>query len=359
MKMLNNEIFIDRAIKKHNNKYNYSLVNYVNSHKKIKIICHVHGIFEQLPYQHLNGHGCSDCSNCKPKTINIFVNESIKIHGDRYDYSLVDYISRKKKIKIICKEHGVFEQQPCNHLKGCNCPKCAGRNITFLELVKKFEEIHGSKYEYFENSFIGKSFKLKIRCKLHNYIFYQYIDNHLKGWGCTKCSKRYNYTNKEFIKICEDVHNHKYDYSLTNYTVANSKIKIICSKHGVFEQRAKYHISGHGCPICRSSKGELIILDFLKDMKIKFESQKRFKNCRDKYTLPFDFYLPKYKMCIEYQGRQHFDEIIGWGGYDTLKLVKKHDEIKINFCKSNSINLLIINHDNDIISILKNNFGLR
>ena len=77
------------------------------------------------------------------------------------------------------------------------------------------------------------------------------------------------------------------------------------------------------------------------------------------FNKPFDFYLPIYNMCIEYQGRQHFDDIIGWGGSNLLELIKKHDRIKYDFCQNNNINLLVINYYDDVMLLLKNNFGLR
>lgn len=356
MKRLTNDDFIERSNKIHNYKFDYSLVDYKNSHIKINIICEKHGVFEQLPYQHLNGHGCPSCAGCKKNTTDNFIKLSLKIHNNKYDYSLVNYINKNTKVKIICPSHGVFEQNPSNHLKGCGCPKCSGKNLTFDDLIEKFRFVHGDKYQYFRNSFKGKSFKIKIKCKLHDHTFYQFIDNHLKGWGCSKCSKRHNYSNEEFINICKKVHNNKYDYKYINYTNTGEYIDIICPIHGKFSQLPKYHIKGHGCPICKSSKGELTIVNFLKESKIRYKAQKKFKYCKDKYSLPFDIYLPDHNMCIEYQGRQHFESIDGWGGEETLKLIKKHDEIKMNFCENNKIKLLIINYnEKNIIDILKNN----
>ena len=236
MKKFDTNVFIKKSKEVHGNKYDYSLTNYINSHDRVKIICSKHGVFEQMPYHHLNGNGCSVCARNKKSSNEDFIKKSIQIHDNKYDYSLVNYINQYTKIKIICPKHGIFEQIPKDHLNKCGCPKCVGRTIKFDDLKDEFISIHGDKYEYFEDSFVGKSFKMKIRCKLHDYIFYQYVDNHLKGWGCPKCSKRYNYTNEEFIKICKNIHNNKYDYSLTNYSGANFLIKIICPKHDVFQQ---------------------------------------------------------------------------------------------------------------------------
>src|SRR5690606_32664780 len=114
------------AISYHNNRYDYSLSQYLNKRTKIKIICKKHGEFEQLPLHHIKGSGCPKCAG-KNKTTSIFIDEAKSIHGDRYDYSLTKYTSRDKKVKIICNKHGVFEQIAYDHLFGYNCPKCNTR----------------------------------------------------------------------------------------------------------------------------------------------------------------------------------------------------------------------------------------
>lgn len=121
--------FVKRALEVHGNIYNYSLVDYKNSKKKIKIRCLKHGVFEQSPNNHLNGKGCSECSyeklsNDRKKGRDQFIREAIEIHGDKYDYSLVNYKDNKTKVKIICKKHDVFKQKPNSHLSGCGCSKC-------------------------------------------------------------------------------------------------------------------------------------------------------------------------------------------------------------------------------------------
>lgn len=125
----------------HNNKYDYSLVEYITNRHRVKIICKEHGIFYQIVGHHLNGHGCAKCAGCFNLTNEEFIDRSIKIHGDRYDYSLVNYINNRTKVKIICKEHGVFTQIPDSHTRGYICRKCAytllnpkgGYNKTLIE----------------------------------------------------------------------------------------------------------------------------------------------------------------------------------------------------------------------------------
>ena len=136
------EEFINEAKLIHDNKYDYSLTNYINSKTKVKIICPTHGIFEQMPSSHLFGNGCPKCRG-KNKTTEEFINEAKLIHDNKYDYSLVNYISSHISIKIICPIHGVFEQSPANHLTSNGCPVC-NRGWSFknkLNLLNNLEHI--------------------------------------------------------------------------------------------------------------------------------------------------------------------------------------------------------------------------
>lgn len=127
---LNNQIFIERSIILHNNKYNYENVNYINYHTKVNITCPIHGSFWQTPNDHLAGCGCKFCKNDKARkdgklTHSQFLQKAKLVHGDRYDYSKTKYIDCFTKVKIICKIHGEFEQLPSNHYSGYNCTKCS------------------------------------------------------------------------------------------------------------------------------------------------------------------------------------------------------------------------------------------
>jgi hypothetical protein len=124
-----NEEFITRANVIHNNFYDYSLLEYVSSWIKVKIICPKHGIFEQSPADHLWGYSCIQCGyeragNSNKNNTTSFINESNIVHNNIYDYSLVDYVFSKIKVKIICLKHGIFEQSPAKHLQGQGCPRC-------------------------------------------------------------------------------------------------------------------------------------------------------------------------------------------------------------------------------------------
>lgn len=128
---LNTKDFIKKARGIHGNKYNYSHVKYEGQYQKIKLVCPIHGVYEQTPNSHCRGTGCQKCGNIlnsKSKLSNTkeFIQRAIKIHGNTYDYSLVKYKRAKQKVNIICSEHGIFKQSPIVHLRKANCPKCVG-----------------------------------------------------------------------------------------------------------------------------------------------------------------------------------------------------------------------------------------
>jgi hypothetical protein len=346
--MYNIDSFIERAKKTHGDKYDYSLVDYKNSKTKIKIICSKHGIFQQLPSKHLIGRGCPFCGGSIKKNNNYFVNESIKIHGYKYDYSLVDYKSMKHKVKIICPKHGVFEQKAESHLNGHICRKCYIENKKYDNdiFIEKSKEIHGDKYDYSLVEYKDSKTKVKIICPKHG-IFEQNPSHHLLGQGCKFCADEdKKLTIIDFIRISKKVHGDEYIYYddyINNYT----KVKIICPKHGVFYQSPNYHMLGQGCPICNVSKLERNLMAMLDDCGIYYEQQKKFNDCKNINELPFDFYLPEHNVCIECNGKQHYEPIDYFGGDNVLDYIKMNDNIKKTFCDDNNIKLYIVRYDHE------------
>ena len=129
-------------------------------------------------------------------------------------------------------------------------------------------------------------------------------------------------------------------------------VKIICDIHGEFSQTPSGHNSGKGCAVCKESKGERAIREFLTDNNVEYIPQHKFKNCRNIRPLPFDFYLPEHNICVEYNGRQHYESVDIFGGDTTFKLQKRKDDIKKNYCHDNDITLIIINDIEDVNSLL-------
>ena len=359
MRKLTLEDFIEKSKQIHKNRYDYSLVEYIKGTLKVKIKCKkCNKIFEQTPTKHLRGRGCNLCNKTKNKSIDNFIEKSNIVHKNKYDYSLVDYKNNRRKIKIICHKHGVFEQTPHNHIdQKQGCPKCNGgvllNNTIFIKISK---EVHDDIYNYSLVNYMNSKTKVKIICKKCNNIFEQTPSAHISGQGCPICNELKLSLN-DFINRSKEIHNNKYDYSMVHYINNATKISILCPIHGKFEQRPSEHLNGCGCSKCKSSNGEKQIKIILKSNDIKYITQKTFDNClsNKKYPLKFDFYLTEKNICIEYDGEQHFKSIDYWGGETNLKNIKMRDKIKNEYCVSNNIHLIRIPYHNlnNVENILK------
>lgn len=224
-----------------------------------------------------------------------YIDECNLIHNYKYDLSKVNYINSKTKIEIICPFHGSFCQRPDSHLNGHGCNKC----------------------------------------------------------GCELTNKKQQTNKKKLLLKLNIKHNYKYNYEKLKFNNITNKVVIICPFHGEFKQILKNHINGSACPICNESKGEREISKILNKNNIKYIRQYKFENCRNKRKLPFDFYLPKLNICIEFDGRQHFEIVNYWNGEKGLKQIRKHDQIKTNYCLNNDIELLRIKYNENIENKIK------
>lgn len=255
-KIVTKDNFLERAKQVHGDKYDYSKIEFDKMYKKICIICPKHGEFWQTPQDHLSGRGCRKCGieksqKSKIKTFDDFLIKAKEVHGNKYDYSKVEYINRKEKIRIICPKHGEFWQTPQNHLNGEGCPKCAKENVNKNRILK-FDD---------------------------------------------------------FINRANAIHNHKYKYVYKDIKNEKEKIEIICPMHGNFFQEIDSHLQGHGCPKCGVgvSLQEQELINFLKENNIKFEERKR--NLMPSSHKEIDIFLPEFNIGIEYNGlRWHSDE---------------------------------------------------
>lgn len=224
--------------------------------------------------------GVKKKNNDNTLTTEEFIEKAKKIHGDKYDYSKVNYIKSINKVCIICPEHGEFWQTPHKHLLGRKCPKCSNiiKSINMLKSIN------------------------------------------------------------DFIKESKKTHDLFYDYSKVEYKGINTKVCIICPEHGEFWQTPREHLSGCGCQICSrlKNKSEARLLNKLKTDGYNIIWQKRFK-WLGKQSL--DFYLPDYNIAIEYQGEQHFIPIIKFGGEKEFEKIKERDERKYKLCMENGVTL--------------------
>jgi hypothetical protein len=294
MKKLTLKDIIDRSSVIHNHKYDYSLSIYNGYHYDIIISCPIHGNFLKKPSDHINKkQGCVKCGDKYQPTTDEFIIKCQKKHNYRYDYSITHYSNAKNKINIICPTHGIFSQKANNHLNGQGCPKCI-KNIPLNRDI--------------------------------------------------------------FIERSNKIHKFKYSYERVEYKNYSTNVSIICPIHGCFQQKPSNHLIGKGCNICNSSKGEINIKDWLDGKKIRYIQQYQFDDCRYKNPLKFDFYLPEYNMCIEYDGEQHYKQKKHFGGIIGLEKIKERDGIKNQYCDDKNITLLRVNFKENTIDKLESFF---
>jgi very-short-patch-repair endonuclease len=388
------EEFIADAKKKHGNKYGYSKVAYVNSTTNVKIVCKKHGLFKQKPNRHLYGNngvgsGCKKCGKQQQIlkqtfTTEKFIAKAQKIHANKYGYHKVKYTKDGNNVTIICKIHGKFDQTPSNHYK-FGCIDC-GREKTRISRIeigkasffKLAKQKHGNKYDYSEVVYIDVHKKVKILCKKKNHPSFRLTPyNHANnGIKCPKCEEErqalfhlaQKSTTEEWIKKAKALHGDRYDYSLVVYIGRHDLVTIICGVHGPFPQDAGSHINKKdpcGCPLCvdlKNSKGMQKIEKFLIKHKIDFERERTFKTLRRILPLPLDFWLPKRKTVIEFDGEQHNPKrkkkhIFARTDKD-LRLIKERDRIKNKWARERGYRMIRINYteQNKIEKILLSKF---
>lgn len=295
-------MFVEKAIEKHGDKYDYSGVSYCSNSKPVEILCKTHGPFLQTPSSHLQGKGCPACGGTKPSNTTLFKASAQKVHGDKYDYSQVVYKNNRQKVRIVCPTHGSFEQAPSNHLAGKGCPVCAGNTLLdTAKFIEKAVSVHGHRYDYSKVVYARSNKKVEIVCPEHG-SFFQTPNNHLSGHGCFTCNQVgvQPYSHDDFLAKARLVHGDTFDYSGTNYTRSWEHVSISCKVHGPFLQMPEKHLVGQGCPVCAlsgPSKAQLEIDAFLtRHALVQSEEPIPGTNYR------LDMYLPEHALAVEYHG---------------------------------------------------------
>jgi len=293
------------------------------SNIEVNVKCDICGIEKTLSYKTYNlitfnntsNYFCSKCKIIKTSETNL----------ERYG---VENVFQSKEIKEKIKDTNLERYDVISYSKTD-------------DFKLKTEKTNLEKYGVVSYSKTDEC-KLKIKqTKLEKYGDENYINKE------KMISTIRNNEKKLIVQKAKNIHGDKYSYELiTDYKNMNTYEKIICPIHGSFSMKMKDHIhSKNGCPKCRESKGEKAIRIYLETNNIKYESQKRFEECIDKNTLPFDFYLPEYNVCIEYDGEQHFKAIKYFGGEKKFKETQNHDLIKKNYCEKNNIKLIRFRFD--------------
>jgi very-short-patch-repair endonuclease len=420
---MNTEQFIEKAREIHRDRYDYSDTKYILSRSNVTIICRKHGPFSQKPNDHLGKKaGCRKCadeynSNNQRSNTEDFIKKAKIIWGERWDYTLVEYIDVVTPVNILCKVqgHGVFQQTPNGHLSHRNgCIKCLDWVTNTEDFITKAISIHGNLYNYENTVWINAVSKVKIGCNIHG-EFEQSPNNHLQRQGCEKCARRmWIFSTEDFIRESKKVHGDEYDYSLSVYTKMLEPLTITCKIHGNFSQspsnhithcqgcyecgrnrainsrrktldefieeskqshalpydysritpetyvnrstpveigcltcneyflqRPYDHLSGSGCIFCRN-KTELIIHNFLIEHNVKVCRGKSFDDCRNIKPLPFDFFLEEYNILLESDGDQHLKYVPRYHKKVSLNERQETDFKKMNYAFKKGLTVIRI-----------------
>lgn len=249
------EQFIQKAVRIHGDKFNYTKTIYQGSEKEIVIICPTHGEFKQKAVEHYI-RGCTKCNmeNRKKRKpfddwrqfsneydTKYFINKSKSLYGDKFNYSITEYKGSRKNLKYICKKHGVITQTPERHYsEGC------------------------------------------LQCGLEE-----------------SDKKRRIYYQRKFIEEATEIHKNKYDYSKVQYVKSDQKIIIICHKHGEFDQTPSLHLCCRGCPQCGHDRRLQLVLNrysktcikWLKFMEVRYDTKIQHTENGGEYPIKNTFYF--------------------------------------------------------------------
>lgn len=343
--------FIEEARAIHGDYYDYSKVKYVDARTPVIITCPVHGDFPQMPYVHLQGHGCWPCSK-GIMTEAEFIEKARAKFGDRFDYSLVKITGNQTKVKIICPIHGVIEQTPYNHLRCKNgCYKCSGlTGYTTEDFIRMSKEQNGDRYDYSLTEYKGSLEEVTLICRKHG-PFKVGAGNHLNhGLGCRICNLG-SRTTEEFIEDARKVHGDRYDYSKSVYVGIEKPIIVTCPKHGDFETTPHEHLRGGNCSKCSMSRGEERIGLYLQRHNIRHKQWENVKTpiaTGPQKMFNVDFVLTdengNIKMIIEFNGKQHYESVPYMGGDDNFKAQQVRDAALRKYCEAEGIRLLEISY---------------
>ncbi|WP_019029053.1 hypothetical protein [Colwellia piezophila] len=237
-----------------------------------------------------------------------FILRAKKVHGDRFDYSLVKYKNALTNVFIICSVHGRFKQLPSNHLKGHSCNACSSQSTAKKlssntpDFIKKAKAIHKKRYDYSKVDYVNCDTPVTIICSVHK-EFFQTPDAHLAGKGCNDCgneltAKMKTCTTLIFIEKAKRIHGETYDYSLVNYINNITKIKIICHIHEGFLQTPDGHLAAKGCPSCAKSGFNPIIPATLYYLRVETRNQLCYKIGITNLTVKERFRKDKSKITV-------------------------------------------------------------
>lgn len=295
-----NKTPLERLKARWDGKLDFDKAEYVNQHMPINVRCIRHNIwFSKTP--ELLRKGCTGCPVCKAEindqhylptrlTQDEFIAKAKLIHGDKYDYSQVKYVTVAVPVTVICPIHGPWQVRPGNHLYASHgkapsgCPICG-----------------------------------------------QKVSNEKK-----------RHTKESFIQRARAIHGDTYDYKKVNYVGYHRQVEIICPKHGSFWTTPDAHLKGGKCHYCACSVNELELHDVFMRMGISCIKEYRILASNTQYR--YDYYLPELNMLVEYHGRQHYMPAF-FNGVQGLRERLERDALKQNMAIAYGYSFISIPYD--------------
>jgi len=396
---MNKEKFIEKSMLIHVERFDYTLFEYKNSITKSKLICNICGVeFLTTPSNNLTGSGCKNCHDIS-KIDKSEILKKLENKNKNWIFNIVDYKNRDSDISYTCNRghNGISSYRnmirynvckECDKLNllenkrnriednnltileynsdkdiSCKCNNCnyiitmGYRSFTYEKYKCKYCELLKIS-ELLKNKSLNlleiKGNTIKLKCK-EGHTYNQSRGNLLSGIGCYKCYLENKTIKKEgLLSTFKNIHGDYFTYNIDNYSNIQSKINITCRKGHNFIQKASNHLQGKGCSICRESIGERLISIYLDKIGVNYERQKKFKDCKYKGLLPFDFYISDWNILIEYDGIQHFKPVGVFGGEEEFEKTKIRDKIKNEYCLNKNIHLIRISYLENIEDKLSN-----
>jgi hypothetical protein len=303
-KRLTQKEVIEKFKNIHGDRYDYSLVEYISIKSKVLIICKNNHIFDQTPDNHLKGKGCKYCFGLiTKKDKKEFIMDSIKVHGNKYNYNMVNYIRNSIKVEIICNKHGIFKQSPNSHLRGNGCKKCYHESLikNRSDVINDFYKIHGNLYDYSKVAYLNSKKDIIIICKIHG-DFKITSSEHLQGSGCKKCMiSKFTKKTEDFISQSKSIFGQLYTYDKTKYIGCFDKLILTCYKHGDFLVSPDAHLSKkQGCQKCSNNVSKME-LKWIKSFN-NSDIEQQYNITIDNKKYKFDGYDLKENTIYEFYG---------------------------------------------------------
>ena len=315
---------------------------FVLTSTKIKVWCKnsKHKPYE-VEFNKFKGYGKQRPTRCRQCLTDIqrLNYEEVKKYIETFSYKLLstEYKNNREKMSLLCPEGHEFKMSYTKFQSGHRCSICNGGIKYDYTYIKEY--IEKEDYKILSTEYRNAHDKLKIECP-HGHHIEMTFNDFQQNKRCSICcgNKKYDYN---YVKKYID--DEGYKLLSTEYKNNVDKISLKCSEGHEFKMSFScFKNRNQRCPICKESKGEKRIEKWLLENNILNISQYKFDDCKFKRELPFDFYLPQYNICIEYDGELHYVIKEHFGGLDKFIDTKIRDTIKTEYCKKNNINLIRI-----------------